>query len=531
MDDSRTNARSTDGTRIRVNDPNPVSGMCPICIRDCPMLCMISKSAFRGHEVLYPSPEAFGQSTASANKDFGLDWSHFQLLATLEGASGIKADSDVAIFPNADASTIAGGVPLKLPMFIAGLGSTAVARNHWKGISMGSAIAGTMQVIGENVCGMDNESKFKNSPKGKQVTESPDLRFRVEAYREFWDGKNGDIIVQTNVEDQRQGVDLYALSTLEVNIIERKWGQGAKSIGGEVRLTTLERARLLKSRGYIVLPDPEDPKVAEAFKNGVFKTFERHSRVGMPTMDCVSDIEWLRKQGAKHVFLKTGAYRPAAVAFALKVASEAKIDLLTFDGAGGGTGMSPMAHMNELSTPTVYLAAQVLKGAQMLKKKGKHVPDLAIAGGFIHESQIVKAIALSNFGDGPLFKAVAVARSPLTAAMKADYFMELAQKGKLPKGFVEDYTDDPEKFFIASAELKHQYSERYNDIPKPAIGVYTYFDRIRFGIMQLIAGMRKFKLNLIDRHDLMTLSTLASEVTGIPLPHEVETDIFDQILG
>ncbi|MFW9832336.1 MAG: FMN-binding glutamate synthase family protein, partial [Candidatus Thorarchaeota archaeon] len=328
MDDSRNNARSTDGTRIRVNDPNPVSGMCPICIRDCPMLCMISKSAFRGHEVLYPTNEWFGQSTASANKDFGLDWSHLQLLAALQGAEGIEANSDVAIFPNADASTSVGGIPLKLPMLIAGLGSTAVAKNHWEGISMGSAMAGTIQTVGENVCGMDNESKITNG----LVTHSPDLQFRVDSYRKFWDGKHGDIVIQTNVEDQRLGVDVYAISKLEVNVIERKWGQGAKSIGGEVRLKTLERAKLLKSRGYVVIPDPEDPKVQEAFKNGTFKSFERHSRVGMPDMSCVEDIEWLRSQGAKKVFLKTGAYRPAATAFALKVASEAKVDMLTLDG-------------------------------------------------------------------------------------------------------------------------------------------------------------------------------------------------------
>jgi hypothetical protein len=528
MDESRTNARSTDGTTLRVRDPNPVSGMCGICIRDCKNLCMISKSAFRGHEVLYPTVEWFGQSTASSNKDFGLDWSHFQLLAALEGAEGIEANSDIAIFPKADASTVAGGVPLKVPMIIAGLGSTAVAKNHWEGISMGAAMAGTIQTVGENVCGMDNDSKMTNG----QVTHSSDLQFRIDSYRKFWDGKHGDIVVQTNVEDQRLGVDSYAISKLEVNIIERKWGQGAKSIGGEVRLKTLERAKLLKSRGYIVLPDPEDPAVAEAFKNGVFKTFERHSRVGMPDMSCVEDMEHLREQGAKRVFLKTGAYRPSATAFALKVASEAKVDLLTVDGAGGGTGMSPMAHMNELSTPTVYLAAQVLKGAQILKKKGKHVPDIAIAGGFIHEAQVVKAIAMSNFGDGPIFKTVAVARSPLTAAMKSDYFVQLAKEGKLPRGFVEDYTNDPEKFFIASADLKQEYGNRYKEIPKPAIGVYTYFyDRIRVGIMQLIAGMRKFRLDLLDRNDLMALTPLAAEVTGIRMPHQVESDIFDQLLG
>ena len=54
------NSRSTSGTALRVRDATPISGMCPLCIRECNVLCEISKSAFRGREVLYPSPEAFG---------------------------------------------------------------------------------------------------------------------------------------------------------------------------------------------------------------------------------------------------------------------------------------------------------------------------------------------------------------------------------------------------------------------------------------------------------------------------------------
>ena len=69
------------------------------------------------------------------------------------------------------------------------------------------------------------------------------------------------------------------------------------------------------------------------------------------------------------------------------------------------------------------------------------------------------------------------------------------------------------------------------EIPKTAIGVYTYYERIRVGIQQLIAGMRKFKLDLVDRNDLMALSPLAAEVTGIRMPHQVEADVFDKILG
>jgi hypothetical protein len=68
--------------------------------------------------VLYPSPEYFGDSTAASNKDYLLNWSDLQIQVDVLGAKGIAADSDQAIFPNADVSTVAGGVPMKLPVLI-----------------------------------------------------------------------------------------------------------------------------------------------------------------------------------------------------------------------------------------------------------------------------------------------------------------------------------------------------------------------------------------------------------------------------
>ncbi|MEM2851525.1 MAG: FMN-binding glutamate synthase family protein, partial [Candidatus Bathyarchaeia archaeon] len=307
-------------------------------------------SAFRGREALYPEPVQYGFSTAAALKDLGLDWSHFNILSSLIGAEGIEPDSDVAIFPNVDITSEVAGIRLKLPIVTGAFGSTEVARVNWDGLAIGAALSGVLITIGENVCGMDPETRLING----KIVHSTELKRRVETFRKFWDGKYGDVAVQTNVEDQRLGVDTYAISKLEVNVIERKWGQGAKAIGGEVRINSLERAIMLKNRGYIVHPDPEDPVVQEAFKDGVFKTFERHSRVGMPQeKSFLEDIDWLREQGAKIVTLKTGAYRPSAVAFTMKLASEAKIDAVTFDGAGGGTGMSPVPMMDEMSTPTV----------------------------------------------------------------------------------------------------------------------------------------------------------------------------------
>jgi glutamate synthase domain-containing protein 2 len=264
----------------------------------------------------------------------------------------------------------------------------------------------------------------------------------------------------------------------------------------------------------------------------VFSTFERHSRVGIPKeKPFIEDIEWLRKQGAKRVFLKTGAYRPSAVAYTMKFASEAKIDALSFDGAGGGTGMSPVPMMDEMSIPTVYLEALVLKCAQILKKKGRYVPDLVMAGGFIEETSIFKAMAMSNFGEEPFVKGVLMGRSPITAAMKSNYFKQLAEQSKLPKTFADRYGTKPEKFFIATPELKQKYGKRFSDIPLEAIGVYTYLtDRVGVGLKQLMAGARKWKLDLLDRNDLMSLSERAAKVTGIPTVDEVEKDAVEKIL-
>ncbi len=526
---SYLNSKSTVGTNTRVKDTSTISGMCPICIRECSVLCEIGLSTFRGREALYPEPIQFGRSTAGSLKNFGLDWSHFNIQAGLFEAKGIDGGLEEAIFPNVNIETKVGGMPLKLPILTGAFGSTDVAALNWEGLAAGAAIAGVSITIGENVVGMDVASTFANN----KVTASPELKRRVDLFRTFWDGKYGDVIVQTNVEDQKLGTDIYALSKLEVNIIERKWGQGAKAIGGEVRLRDLQKAILLKKRGYIVIPDPEDPVIQEAFKNGVFNTFERHSRVGIPKQnDFIEDIAWLRKHGAKRVFLKTGAYRPSAVAYTMKFASEAKIDALSFDGAGGGTGMSPVPMMDEMSIPTIYLQAIVLRCAQILKNKGKYVPDLVMAGGFIEETSIFKTIAMSNFGQGPLVKAVLMGRSPITAAMKASYFKQLAAEKKLPKHFVDLYGSDPAKFFIATPELQARYENKFSSLPLEGVGVYTYLtERVGVGLKQLLAGNRKWKLGLIGRNDLMSLSTLASKVTGIQLADEVEKEAIEEILG
>ncbi len=519
---------STTDTRTRAQDVSPTSGMCPICIEDCKALCEIGKSAFRGRETLYPIPDEFGTSTAASLKDYRLDWSHFNILSQLRSAEGVAEDPDEALFTEVDVSSEMGGVPLEVPISCGAYGSTQVAKDNWDALAIGTALSGAILIVGENVCRMDPEAKFSDG----SIEYSEDMEYRIKKFREFQDGEHGDVAVQTNVEDERLDVESYVISDLGVNIIERKWGQGAKAIGGEVRIDSLERAKTLKERGYVVLPDPTNRAVQEGYREGSIKSFERHSRVGMPEKKSfVEDVENLRDKGAEKVTLKTGAYRPSDVAWTMKVASESKVDYITFDGAGGGTGMSPVPMMNEMSTPTVYLEAQVLKSAKILDEEGEYVPDISIAGGFIQETQILKALALSNYGDEPYIKSVTMGRSPITAAFKGSYYSELAEKDKLPSTFEDEYGSDVEDFFVTASDLKEEYGDKYDDIPPGAIAVYTYLsDRIGVGLKQLLAGTRKWDLSLADRSDLASLTERAEKATGIPTMEKIETDVYDKIL-
>ena len=177
---------------------------------------------------------------------------------------------------------------------IPGLGSTNVAKTHWDGLAIGSAISGTGLTIGENVGGMDVNTKLENG----KITHCPDIEYRVRTFQDWQKDGYGIIVMQENVEDSRLGVLEYGINKLGVQAVEMKWGQGAKDIGGEVKINSLEKARLLRDRGYIVLPDPYDNNVASVFGKS-FKEFERHSRVGMVNEEgFIKRVEALRKAGA-----------------------------------------------------------------------------------------------------------------------------------------------------------------------------------------------------------------------------------------
>ena len=525
MSYSRLNSSAATLTKNRTEDSiSPLSGMCATCVDGCIGMCEIGKSAYRGAEMIYPQP--FGIITTASQKDYPVDLSHFTILGRATGAWGIEADSNKALFPNVALETKIGRDPamaFKLPFILAAMGSTNIAKNNWPGLAAGCAITGIAITVGENVCGMDMDAKFSDG----RVISSPELEWRVQCFREWQTDGYGDVIIQANVEDTMLGVQEYALRKLGVTSVELKWGQGAKDIGGEVKIRDLAKAQELQRRGYVVLPNPSDPMVIEAFGRGSFHEFERHSRVGMVERDAfLRRVEELRRMGAKHVTLKTGAYRPADLARAVKFASLAGLDLLTVDAAGGGTGMSPWRMMNEWGVPGVELHSLLREYLDRLTREHEFVPSIALAGGFTFEDQIFKGLALA----APYVKLIAMARAPLAAAMVAKTIGKAIEGNQLPI-YIERYGGSVDEIFVTAPELRRRFGDRFAKLPVGAIGFYTYFQRLAQGLRQLMTGARKFAVPYISRDDIAALTPEASRISGIPHVSDVDRAEVEAILG
>ena len=523
----RPNANDATGTANRSRDVVPMSGICSRCVDGCKGSCEIWLSSFRGREVLYPGP--FGEITAGADKDYPVDYSHLNIQGYARGAKGlpegVEANPDTAIFSAVDTRTEYGWeskVPMRVPIFTGALGSTEIAQANWEHFAVGAAIAGITLVCGENVCGVDTRLVLDHDGK---VARSPEMDRRIESYRKFRDGY-GELLVQLNVEDTRLGTAEYVSSKHNLETIELKWGQGAKCIGGEIKVDNLDRANQLKGRGYIVLPDPGVHEVRAAFEGGATKEFERHSRLGFVTREgFLEEVDRLRDIGFQRVTLKTGAYSAVELAMAIRYGAEAKIDLLTIDGAPGGTGMSPWPMMNEWGIPTFYIESLAYQFAERLRQRGIRVPDIAIAGGFADEANVFKGLAMGS----PYVRAVCMGRALMIPGMVGKNIGKWLEAGDLPRT-VSKYGSTAAEIFVCYEDLKERYPGRMDEIPLGAVGLYTYVQKFRTGLQQIMAGSRNFSLKTVGRSDLMALTEEAEAVSGIPYVMRAYRDAAEAIL-
>ncbi|MBU4037879.1 MAG: FMN-binding glutamate synthase family protein [Proteobacteria bacterium] len=536
------------------NRGNPAeSSLCTLCRADCMGRCETWLSSLVGRKLLYP--RSYGIVTAGANNTthVGVSYNSLRIQGYAYGANGLSEgltnNPDDCIFPNVNLETEFGcevKTKIKMPLMTGALGSTFVAAKYWDSFAIGGSLVGIPVVIGENVVGVDRESKINpgDTKKGK-IEISPELDRRIQTYLRYYNGY-GAIIVQLNVEDTRNGVAEYVVDKYgEKCIIELKWGQGAKDIGGEIQVTSLDYALFLKNRGYVVDPDPTKPEVQSAFKEGSIKSFARHSRLGGTTLDSVgqvredfmNSVKYLRSIGFKRITLKTGSYGMEELAMAIKFATDAKLDLLTIDGSGGGTGMSPWNMMQSWGVPSINLHSKAYEYASILAAKGQKVVDMSFAGGFALEDHIFKALALG----APFTKLICMGRAimiPGFVGSNIEGALDPEKKpivnghwSELPKTVKEVGSSAKEIFASYFDVEKIVGKNEMKNIPYGAIAFYTLADKLSCGLQQLMAGARKFSTNKISRSDLMSGNRETAKETGIPHVADVNDEGAKKILN
>lgn len=532
-----------------INRGNPCeSSLCTLCRADCQGKCETWLSGLVGRKLLYP--RSFGKITAGSNNTthLGVSYNSLRIQGYAYGSNGLSEgltnNPDDCIFPNVNLETEFGNemkTKIRMPMMTGALGSTFIAAKYWDSFAIGGSLTGIPVVIGENVVGVDRESVIENG----RVLKAPELERRIDTYLRYNDGY-GAIIVQLNVEDTRNGVAEYVAEKYGNKcIIELKWGQGAKDIGGEIQVTSLDYALFLKKRGYVVDPNPEIPEVQEAFKAGAINSFARHSRLGgtdIDTSDLVREdfmksVDYLRSLGFKRISLKTGSYGMEELAMAIKFSTDAKLDLLTIDGSGGGTGMSPWNMMHSWGVPSINLHAKAYEYASILAAKGQKVVDMSFAGGFALEDSMFKSLALG----APFTKLVCMGRAimiPGYLGSNIEGVLHPERKDKvfgnwdkLPKS-VSALGDSAEQIFASYHDVQKKIGkDEMKNIPYGAIAFWTMADKLACGIQQLMAGARKFSLDQITRDDLFSGNRETARETGIPHVSDYNDEVAKKILN
>ena len=521
-----------------VNRGNAIeSGLCTLCRADCQGKCETWMSSLRGREMLYPRD--FGLVTAGSGNTthVGVSYNSLRIQGLNYGAMGsVNTDQDL-LFTDVGLETSFGAkekTKCRVPFMTGALGSTFIAAKYWDSFAVGCALVGAPIVVGENVVGVDRESEIS---KGR-ITKAPELERRIDTYMNYYDGY-GAIIVQMNVEDTRNGVAEYLAEKYGDKIIlELKWGQGAKNIGGEIEVSSLDYALFLKKRGYLVDPDPEKPEVKEGYESGSVRHFARHSRLGYTNLstyeqvreEFMSSIKYLRSLGFKRISLKTGSYGMEALAMAIKFASEAELDLLTMDGSGGGTGMSPWNMMESWGVPSILLHAKAHEYASRLAARGKRVVDMSFAGGFAKGSTIFKALAMG----APYTKLICMGRAmmiPGFLGSNIEGVLHPERRGKVSGNWdklpaaVSCYGDSAEQIFACYRDVEKKVGrDGMRDVPLGAVAIWCLVDKLSAGLQQLMCGARKFSLAEVSRHDIASGNRETERETGI----KFITDVMDE---
>ncbi len=486
-------------TYLRSRHISPQSGMCSFCTEECDGTCEIALAAVLGARTVYPTNT--GNNQVASEKDYPIDFSHFNINGRVFGAVGANANYEEANIYHVKLGREYGRfnrVKMALPIIL-----PALIKLNWPDYFGGAAMAGVSAVIGENARDKDPNLKIE----GGKITEFAALKPMLDAFRKY-DRGLGQIILQCNVEDDLLGLPEYAIKEHKVEAIEFKFGQSAKGTQPARRVKDRQEALAKVKEGFLVFPDPNDPKMAEAEKDGLCPNFYLYERLPLWDEDClIPRIESLRELGLKNVYFKMAGYDVKDLERVLSIASEAEVDMVTFDGAGGGSGYSPNRMMNEWSLPTVVLEDAVCRIVSKLKKEDRWIPAVTMTGGFSMEDQVFKSLA---YGNGDVL-AVGLCRAAMTAAMTGKRIGELIKQGDIPKN-IRKFGSTVEELYGDLPDLRAVYGKQADNFSLGAVGVFSYLNKIAFGLKHFAALNRKFDISYLNKSDLIPLTSAAKDL-------------------
>ena len=486
-------------TNNRSSHLTTTSGMCSMCVEGCATPCDIGLAAVLGAQTVYPTTT--GANQIASEKVYPLDYSHFNINGRVFGARGVEPTYEQATVFNVNTQRQYGKhhpVRLAMPLVL-----PALIKLNWKDYFAGAAMAGVTCMVGEDAKSKDPNLKMENG----RIVEFPFLGEILESFNKYYRGY-GQIVPQCNVEDDMLGVPEIAVTKYGAKAIEFKFGQSAKGTQPVNRLPDLETALKKQQMGFIVHPDPSDPAVQEAYANRTCPNFYMYGR--LPLWDEAffrQRIAQLRELGLENVYFKMAGYDPADMERVLRIAAENQVDMVTFDGASGGSGYSPCAMMNEWCQPTVTMEAQVVAILEKLQDQYDYLPAINITGGFAGEADVFKALAL---GDGKV-TTVGLCRAAMAAAMNAAAVGKLIESGNVP-AHLQKYGTTVQAIFADLPDLRAIYGTQADSFSPGAIGVFSYLRKIAFGVQHFAALNRKFDIALLGKEDLIPLTQAAKDL-------------------
>ena len=86
----------------------------------------------------------------------------------------------------------------------------------------------------------------------------------------------------------------------------------------------------------------------------------------------------------------------------------------------------------------------------------------------------------------------------------------------LPKTVSKFGTHDGRDLRLLRGAARRSTARSSTSMPTGAMGIYTFGQKFKPGLQQLMAGSRNFNLSTMTRKDLMALTGECEEVTGIP---------------